>query len=115
MTKLPDGWPPLPISILQINPSALGIDSIIAALQYSDRVFEINLWDVGNPQLEQISAAMQQPFPALTNLALSALNLSNDTALVIPDSFLGGSAPCLEFLMLITSIIHRFGIAVSLS
>ena len=101
--KLPEGWPPLHIFIQQNNVRAGGIDNIIAALQHRDRVFRVSLWDVANPQLEQISAAMQQPFPALTDLALSAPFPSNDndeTALVIPDSFLGGSSPCLEYLML---------------
>jgi hypothetical protein len=65
---LSDGWPPLRISIRQIDLRAWGIDNIIAALQDSDRVFRVSLWEVANPQLEQISAAMQQPFPALTDL-----------------------------------------------
>ena len=79
------------------------IDNIIAALQHSDCVFRVSLWDIANPQLEQISAAMQQPFPELTDLALFAPFPSNDhdeTAPIIPDLFLGGSAPCLDYLML---------------
>ena len=66
---LPDDWPPLRISIWQIDLHAWGIDNIIAALQHdSDRVFRVSLWEVANPQLEQTSAAMQQPFPALADL-----------------------------------------------
>jgi hypothetical protein len=61
----------------------------------------VSLWDITKHQLEQISAAMQQPFPAPTYLALAAPFLSNDgTALTIPESFLGGSAPCLDYLLL---------------
>ena len=41
---------------------------------------------------------MQEPFPALTNLTLYGDNA--ETALVIPDSFSGGSAPHLRFLTL---------------
>ena len=42
---------------------------------------------------------MQQPFPELTNLDLTSYNNQfNKTMAVIPDSFLGGSAPRLEFL-----------------
>jgi hypothetical protein len=48
--------------------------------------------------LENVVAAMRQPFPALKVLELK---LSNENALVsIPDSFLGGSAPLLQKLVL---------------
>jgi hypothetical protein len=44
---------------------------------------------------EKVLAAMQQPFPELTRLHL---RFRTETALVDPDSFLGGSAPHLESL-----------------
>lgn len=49
-------------------------------------------------QLEDVSAAMQAPFPELTDLLL----WSNETASepVLPNSFLGGSAPRLRYLQL---------------
>ena len=100
--KLPDDWPPLPICIRQMDLYLWGLDNIIAALQHCDRVSRVSLEDMTNPQLEQISAAMLQPFPALIDLTLAASAPSNDdeTAFIIPDSFLGGSAPCLEYLQL---------------
>jgi hypothetical protein len=45
---------------------------------------------------DKVLAAMQVPFPALTDLAL--LCHSDEPALVIPDTFLGGSAPRLRSL-----------------
>lgn len=47
------------------------------------------------PKVEML-AAMQKPFPALTSLWLES---REETAPIIPDSFLGGSAP-LPFLRL---------------
>jgi hypothetical protein len=43
---------------------------------------------------DKVLAAMQAPFPALTDLQLWCG--SDETAPVIPDTFLGGSAPLLQ-------------------
>ncbi len=73
-----------------------GADNIIVALRRSDRVYSIDL-NVGSSQLEKVSTAIQVPFPKLTDLSLT---LKDATAPVIPDSFMGGSAPLLRFLCL---------------
>ena len=77
-----------------------GTDNIIAALGQSNRVCQVDLWDLASWQLEEVLAAMQVPFPELTDLSLMDAFLSTDetdeTLPVIPDSFLGGSAPRLR-------------------
>ncbi|KAF8485882.1 hypothetical protein DFH94DRAFT_808071 [Russula ochroleuca] len=52
---------------------------------------------IPSSHMENVSAAMQEPFPELTHLELSS---SDEAVLVLPDSFLGGHAPRLEFLWL---------------
>ena len=69
-------------------------DNIIAVLERSDRVSQIGLMDVPKSCLEDICAAVQGPFPKLTHLLLSS------SEPVIPDSFLGGSAPRLHTIVL---------------
>ena len=70
-----------------------GADNIIAALERSNRgVCEVNL-KLAGPQLEQVLAAMQVPFPELTDLHLFS---EDETLSVIPDSFFDGSAPRLR-------------------
>ena len=82
-----DVWPPFPLvirsSAFQIN----RMDNIIAALERRDRVHQIDLTNLSNSRLEELLAAAQEPFPELTYLKLSLHG-----GLVIPDSFLGGSA-----------------------
>ena len=97
-----DIWPPLPIVLCQVDHQSWGtrwdIDTIIEALEHNDRVCEIELWDLSSSQFKPILAAMQEPFPALTNLRLHSPG--SPTAEVIPNSFLGGSAPSLRGLTL---------------
>ena len=101
-----DAWPLLPIIIrssqwgshLGISKySALGLDNIVAALEHNDRIHRIALKLFADQQ-STVFEAMQEPFPALTNLNLYGDNA--ETARVIPDSFSGGSAPHLRFLTL---------------
>ena len=94
-------WPPLPMTIShsQYEPSAAsttncGEDNIIAALGHNDRIWEIYL-TTPRSLLESIFVAMQTTFAELKNLHLYALD---DIAPVVPDSFLGGSAPQLRYL-----------------
>lgn len=98
-----DVWPALPIVIFGdgLSTSSSGADNINAALQHSDRVCEVGLWDVTSSQLERIAAVMQEPFPELTTLGIQ-WHLIDDTSSppVIPDSFMGGSAPRLRSLHL---------------
>ena len=85
-------WPALPIIIMGDEYfSARSVDNIAAALEFSDRVREINLtisesfvWDI-------FLAAMLQPFPELTYLSLQ-WDYDIDEPAVVPDSFLGGFA-----------------------
>jgi hypothetical protein len=99
-----DVWPPLPL-VIRIHGyyrsdsdfSTEGVDNIIAVLERSGRVFQINLMNVPSSYLEKVLAAIQEPFPELTHLELGSYD---KTAPVIPDSFLGGSAPRLQFLWL---------------
>jgi hypothetical protein len=88
-----DVWPPLPLLIL--GRARKGLDDIISVLEYSDRVHVIKLTHVSSSRLKQLSAAMQVPFPELTDLRLWSYR-----DVVLPDSFLGGSAPRLRFLSL---------------
>ena len=91
-----DVWPPLPLFI-ECWERGEGVDNIVAALERSDRVCNIELMNLGRSGLEQILAAMQVPFPELRILRLWS-NCKTESAL--PDSFLGGSAPRLEYLWL---------------
>jgi hypothetical protein len=92
-------WPSLPLLVWDsLSPhSKDGVDDIIAVLEHSKRVVEINLFKADGSDLENILAAMQVPFPELTDLLLRS---SDGKVSVLSDSFLGGSAPRLESLSL---------------
>jgi len=104
-------WPPLLINIsyYAIQKSTgysifkLGddVDNIIAALEHSSRICEMTLFNAPSSEMENILEAMQEPFPALTELKLRPANGIGATPVVrVPDSFLGGSAPRLGTLSL---------------
>ena len=87
-----DVWPALPLVIVG---ETKNVDNIIPLLEeYSDRINQISLW---GSNLEDISEAMEVLFPELTHLLLT-----QDEIELVPlsDSFLGGSAPRLQFLHL---------------
>jgi hypothetical protein len=91
-----DVWPALPLIVtgtMHMAPTS-GMDNIIAALGQSNRVCQVRLVSLANSQLEEVLAAMQAPLPELAELQLSSS--SDETALVLPDSFLDGSAPRLR-------------------
>jgi hypothetical protein len=93
-----DIWPTLPLIIrCRYDWSTGSVDNIIAVLERRDRVCRINLPGVSSSNLEIILAAMQQPFPKLTDLILHSLH---ETVPVVPGSFLGESAPRLRILRL---------------
>ena len=69
-------------------------DNIITALEHVDRVCDVRLCATGS-ELEKISTLMQAPFPVLTSLHIWSSDLN---ASVLPAEFLGGSAPCLQFI-----------------
>lgn len=69
------------------------MDNTVVALGRSSRVCEIDLWGSSGEESEKVLAAMRRPFPEITYLQLGAYD-----APIVPDSFLGGSAPRLQFL-----------------
>jgi hypothetical protein len=97
-----DIWPALPILILGHVSEEL-VDDAVAGLEHvnSDRISQINLnfsSQIENLRIAKLWTAMQGPFPELVALYLSFECLSHEP--VVPDSFLGGSAPRLRFLKL---------------
>jgi hypothetical protein len=76
-----------------------GTDNIIAALGQSNRVYAVLLRDLVDWQSEEVLAAMQVPFPELTNLQLFSIRKTLPV-IPTPDPFLGGSAPRLRYFAL---------------
>ena len=91
-----DVWPALPLFI-ECRGMAKSVDNFVTVLEHSDRVCYISLMDLKSSDSEKLLAAMQVPFPELTFLRLWS---NGKTVSVLPDSFLGGSAPRLERLFL---------------
>jgi hypothetical protein len=90
-----DVWPPLPIEV-SADFVSFG-DNIFAALNHPGRVRRINLDRISLP-LNLLATVMQEPFPALESLSLWADGETSESAL--PNTFLGGSAPRLQSLIL---------------
>jgi F-box-like len=91
-------WPTFPLNIrfmLSGRQRDYDHDNLIAALESPDRVREIILFDLTSPLWEQIASVMQEPFLAMTSLYLHSFR-----AFRVPDTFLNGSAPCLQGLLL---------------
>jgi hypothetical protein len=91
-----DLWPPLPL-VIQGIPTK-GVENIVAALEHRDRVDRIELFEVNSSALENLLVEMQVPFLELTDLQLLSID---ETVPVIPESFLGRSAPRLVYLALV--------------
>ena len=92
-----DIWPALPTVVdVQGLQSLHDVNNIIAALRQHDRVCKIYFhdWKFQDSLLKEF-AAMDEPFPALTSLELYSIG---QNVPVLPDSFLGGSAPRLRSL-----------------
>lgn len=89
-------WPAIHIAvcgILSYNP--IEQDNLLAALEHRDRVRTINLGMTSSQvQLDKVAIAMQAPFLALTLLRLTLTR--HRTVQILPDGFLGDSAPCLR-------------------
>ena len=94
-----DVWPLLPILVWGHGHEKWGVDNIIGALEHNDRIPQLDLDNLPSSQMEKVLAAMRQPFTALEVLYLK----SRSETVVVPASFLGGSAPQLQELCL-TSI-----------
>ena len=95
--KTLDVWPALPL-LIKGDVSESSVDNVIAVLEHSDRICQMGLRFCSTSRIEKLWTAMQVPFPELTSLYLSTEGLSYLP--VLPDSFLGGSAPRLRFLCL---------------
>jgi len=101
-----DTWPPLPLIIYDVgihHREGTSADNIIAALEQNDRVCQIKLRypNLTSSDLKYVtdSAAMQKPFPELINLQLT-MDDGGDGLQILPDSFLGGTVPRLQTLIL---------------
>ena len=94
-------WPLLPIAV-RCHLEFGSVRNIIAGLEHNERISELGLFDITSRQLEMVLTAIHRPFPALICLELACLELrvEDETSLIDPASFLGGSAPYLKKLLL---------------
>src|SRR5712671_6624848 len=105
MSKVLDAWPVLPVILLSDfskvshRKSEQRRDNRLAALEseHYNRICEIYFSDITNSCWGRFASAMQKPFPELIHLELS---VNGNVVPVLPDSFLGGSAPRLRELWL---------------
>ena len=98
MQAVLDVWPALPHSICAIlNDKDTDEDDVIGTLGHRDCMLGVFLQGSKRSQLEKCVALMQDPFPVLKWLGLGA---DEKMAFVIPDAFLGGSAPLLQWISL---------------
>jgi len=95
--KMLDIWPPLPIIVLGERTTTDEDNNIIAALEQNDRVCQIRLKYLQNSLWEKVFTVMREPFPVLTSMELHS---SGEEPPTVSDSFLGRSAPHLQFLQL---------------
>ena len=96
-----DIWPLFPIRVLCQPPQMVdekGVENIIAAVERRDRTSNILINQINGHAFEKLSAAMNKSFPILTELYLILMN--DDSAPVLPETFLGGSAPRLRSFVL---------------
>ena len=95
--KLLHIWPPLPIAICYPPDEEQGEENVVAALKHHYRISRVSFKELTSHVLEGFIAMMQDPFPALTGLRLQSFD---EIGPVIPDAFLGGAAPQLQFFFL---------------
>jgi F-box-like len=98
-----DIWPPFPIIIFSNIDQTVDeecSENVIAALEHRERIYSIfTLESIGGSALEKSIAAMLEPFPVLTQCSLISWNNSVSMP-VLPETFLGGSAPHLVWFRL---------------
>ena len=93
-----DIWPNLPIYILRTwadrhKPSRWQHESnLIAALEHTNRICQIQLKGRSPSEFEGLLPAMQKQFPTLTGLDIECFQYGFLGALALPEAFLGGSA-----------------------
>ena len=88
-----DVWPALPLGIWCKYFREETADNVLAVLERSNRVYRIGLPYFPSWEFENIWAAMEVPFPELEDLVIAS---DEKMERVLPDSFLGGSAPRLR-------------------
>jgi hypothetical protein len=102
--RLLDIWPPFPITLRSRTNKTLvneeDLENILAALERRDRTSIIDIYDYSiDSALAKSVAVMHEPFPVLTECCL--ISRSNLVSIpVLPETFLGGSAPLLRSLTL---------------
>ena len=96
-----DVWPALPLLIeCRGDYTTESVDNIIAVLECSDRVSHIDMI-IPSSYLERVLPTMlQEPFPELTHFNLELSSDDRTMTTVLPNSFLGGSAPRLRTFVL---------------
>ena len=93
-----DVWPSLPLIIDDDASLASNEDDMVFALGHNDRIHKVSLCVAGF-QGESVLTALQVPFPKATHLQL-AVPPHGQVLPAVPDSFLGGSAPCMRYFSL---------------
>jgi len=105
-----DIWPPFPISVIngysRLGEGKRDLENLIAAIEHRDRIFEIHINDAEMLEcvLENLVPVMQEPFPALRHFYYDAIVAAPD----LPETFLGGSAPCLRSFWLSKTLFPSF-------
>ena len=97
--KTLDIWPELPI-IIHVNETIYQLPSVtdvLSVLNLHDRVCKILFFGIPNSLLKEVATMTSEPFPALIELVLVLASCEEDPR-ILPDSFLGGSAPRLRSL-----------------
>jgi len=93
-------WPPLPIIIKARFDIPMRKDyDFDAPIVHPSRVCHIDIHP-SRWHWKRLTSVMQEQYPALIHLRLNSANYLDDSALALPDGFLGGSAPCLQSLKL---------------
>ena len=90
-----DTWPALPLVIEDTFCRKAGLIALLERSELVPRITQIALWMV---HLDDISKAMEVPFPELTYLKLYRSKYETEPIVPLSDSFLGGSAPRLRYL-----------------
>ncbi|KAH9957161.1 hypothetical protein BJV74DRAFT_421897 [Russula compacta] len=99
--ELLDFLPPIPIMISNWSgapPPYLTLcledgSQVISAIEQRDRVWWIHLDGLASSLLEKLATMMHETFPTLAYVRLWS---NDETVPVLPETFLGGSSPCLQ-------------------
>ena len=95
ISTLLEVWPTLPIIVMCLPWRMVreeGVENLVAVLKHRDRISRIYILTHVSPS-QKLVAAMEGPFPMLTLFHLTSTDRSLQA---LPETFLGGSAPCLR-------------------